>query len=33
MIVRIAGKEDIRDLQHLYYELENDAVKFQPEHS
>ena len=32
MIVRIAGKEDIRDLQHLYYELENDAVKFQPEH-
>ena len=32
MIIRIADKEDIKDLQHLYYELENDAVKFQPEH-
>ncbi len=32
MIVRIANKEDIKDLQRLYYELENDAVIFQPEH-
>ena len=32
MIIRIADKEDIRDLQQLYYELENDAVRFQPEH-
>ncbi len=32
MIIRIATKEDIKDLQSLYYELENDAVTFQPEH-
>ena len=32
MIIRIADKEDIKDLQQLYYELENDAVRFQPEH-
>lgn len=32
MIIRIAHKEDIKDLQDLYYELENDAVTFQPEH-
>lgn len=32
MIIRIANKEDIEDLQKLYYELENDAVTFQPEH-
>ena len=27
MIIRIADKEDIKDLQQLYYELENDAVR------
>lgn len=32
MIIRIATREDIKDLQSLYYELENDAVTFQPEH-
>ena len=32
MIIRIATKEDIKDLQSLYYELENDAVTFQSEH-
>ena len=32
MNIRIASKEDVKELQHLYYELENDAVMFQPEH-
>ena len=32
MTIRIANKEDIEDLKKLYYELENDAVTFQPEH-
>ena len=32
MNIRLATKEDIKDLQQLYYELENDAVRFQPEH-
>ena len=32
MIIRIADKNDISDLQQLYYELEKDAVRFQPEH-
>ncbi len=32
MNIRIATKEDIKDLQKLYNELEKDAVCFQPEH-
>ena len=32
MIIRLATEKDIRDLQKLYYELEKDAVEFQPEH-
>ncbi len=32
MIVRTATEQDISDLRHLYRELENDAVRFQPEH-
>ena len=32
MVIRLAKNEDIGALQQLYYELENDAVKFQPEH-
>ena len=32
MTIRIADKNDIKDLQPLYYELEEDAVGFQPEH-
>ena len=32
MIIRIATSDDIKALQELYYELEQDAVRFQPEH-
>ena len=32
MVIRLADKNDIKDLQRLYFELENDAVRFQPEH-
>ena len=32
MNIRIANREDIKELQQLYYELENDALRFQPEH-
>ena len=32
IIVRLANKEDIDSLRQLYYELEEDAVRFQPEH-
>ena len=32
MITRIADRKDIKDLQALYFELESDAVRFQPEH-
>ena len=32
MNIRLATKEDIKALQELYYELEKDAVRFQPEH-
>lgn len=32
MIIRTATDKDISDLQQFYYELENDAVRFQPEH-
>ena len=32
MITRIADRNDIKALQTLYFELENDAVQFQPEH-
>ena len=32
MIIRLASDKDIEDLQQLYYELEEDAVRFQPEH-
>ena len=32
MNIRIATKDDIKDLQKLYNELEKDAVRFQPEH-
>ena len=32
MIIRLAARKDIKDLQELYYELEKDAVMFQPEH-
>ena len=32
MIIRSATQKDITELQQLYYELENDAVAFQPEH-
>ncbi|MBR4758563.1 MAG: GNAT family N-acetyltransferase [Lachnospiraceae bacterium] len=31
-VIRLADKEDIAALQQLYYELEQDAVRFQPEH-
>ena len=30
MNIRLATKEDIKALQELYYELEKDAVRFQP---
>ena len=30
--IRPANREDIKELQQLYYELEKDAVRFQPEH-
>ena len=32
MITRIADRDDIKAMQTLYFELENDAVRFQPEH-
>lgn len=32
MVIRLATENDIEALQKLYYELENDAVRFQPEH-
>ena len=32
VIIRLASDKDIEDLQQLYYELEEDAVRFQPEH-
>ena len=32
MIIRLATENDITALRKLYYELENDAVRFQPEH-
>ena len=32
MNIRLANTEDIKALQKLYYELEKDAVRFQPEH-
>ncbi len=32
MVIRLGAKEDIEALQQLYYELEKDAVRFQPEH-
>ena len=32
MIIRLATENDITSLRKLYYELENDAVRFQPEH-
>jgi len=32
MIIRVANTNDIEQLRHLYAELENDAVKYQPQH-
>ena len=32
MILRLANEKDIKGLQPLYFELEKDAVNFQPEH-
>ena len=32
MLIRLATENDITSLRKLYYELENDAVRFQPEH-
>ncbi len=32
MLIRLANKDDIEQLRHLYSELEIDAVKYQPEH-
>ena len=32
MTIRPADKNDIKNLQPLYHELEEDAVRFQPEH-
>lgn len=32
MTIRTAYSKDIKELQQLYYELEKDAVRFQPEH-
>ena len=31
MILRLANEKDIKGLQPLYFELEKDAVNFQPE--
>lgn len=32
MIIRVANRNDIEQLRHLYAELEVDAVRYQPEH-
>lgn len=32
MQIRVANREDIEQLRRLYFELETDGVKYQPEH-
>lgn len=32
MLIRVANMDDIEQLKRLYFELEIDAVKYQPEH-
>lgn len=32
MHIRVANMEDIEQLRRLYFELETDGVKYQPEH-